>query len=29
MEDIIDQGSNGSTQIPQAVKTLGILSVIG
>ena len=29
MEDTIDQGSNGSPQVPQAVKTLGILSVIG
>lgn len=29
MEDIIDQGSTGSKQVPQAVKTLGILSIIG
>lgn len=29
MEDIIDQGSAGSQEVPQAVKTLGILSIVG
>ncbi len=29
MQDIIDQGSVGSKEVPQAVKTLGILSIIG
>lgn len=29
MEDIIDQGGSGSQGVPQAVKTLGILSIVG
>ncbi len=29
MEDIIDQGNTGGQGVPQAVKTLGILSIVG